>query len=349
MNNDKKNKRFGSLALILGLSLFYMGLQVSNAQTIRHGPVGVMDLVNMDMPPAVLAADPGWTNPNVKGYLIRMSWKTVEPSKGVYNFATFDQACLLAAAHGKTVGLSIGAGTMTPAWVYTAGAKQFSITIADGSTEIMPLPWDPVFQSNWSTMISALGQRYAFNPVVNYVTMAGIGRDFESSVTETASDTANFNTLGGQTLWVPAAVKIAKFFTTSFPNTHIVCAMGSPIPDPGNTGTGHTMMDTVVNDMLAACPHQFGVACDSLTGVTPAQTPAVTYIEAQYKNTSCGFQMFLPSPKVTGSTLAQGLALGVEFKAHYVEVYSYDCALSTQQSALVSANTGLAANSGFHP
>jgi hypothetical protein len=174
--------------------------------------------------------------------------------------------------------------------------------------------------------------------------MSGIGRDFESCMVTTDADTARFNALGGQSLWGPAAESICDKYAASFPNTHFICAMNIPIPG----AMGHTMMDTVVDDMLAAYPHQFGVACASLTAATNAQTPSVSYIQAQYKNTTCGFQMLGPSSTLAG-TLSSALQVGVGFKAHYIEVYSADCALSSQQSALAAANTGLAANSAFHP
>jgi hypothetical protein len=325
-------------AFFLALALSCIGLQDSDAQTIRPGPTGIMDLTPVDVTPEALAADPGWTNPNVKGFSVRMTWRTVEPSEGQFDFSTFDEAFALAAAHNKTLGLSLAAGSMSPSWIYTAGAQQFSYTTYGGLTGVMPLSWDPVFQKAWNTMITALGNRYASNPALSYVMVGGIGRDFESTQLLTAGNTAKFNALGGLTLWTPAASKIAKFFTSSFPNTHIICAMNPP-----TTGPGLMMMTLFVNGMLDAYPHQFGVACDSLSPVTQNVTTSVAYIEGESQDTTCGFQMSSPSTGLTG-TLAAALQVGVGFKAQYIEVYSSDCALSSEQPALVEANTGLATN-----
>ena len=327
-----------SRAFLFAVALFCFGLQVGQAQTIRPGPTGIMDLTPVDITPDALAADPGWTNPNVKGFSIRMTWRTVEPSEGQFDFSTFDEAFALAAAHNKTLGLSLAAGSLSPSWVYTAGAQQFSYTTYGGQTGVMPLSWDPVFQKAWKTMVTALGNRYASNPALSYVMVGGMGRDFESTQLLTASNTANFNALGGLTLWTPAASKIAKFFTSSFPNTHVICAMNPPI-----TGPGLTMMTLFVNGMLDAYPHQFGVACDSLSQVTQSVTTSVAYIQGESQDTTCGFQMASPSAELNG-TLEAALQIGVGFRAQYIEVYSSDCALSSEQPALVEANTGLATN-----
>ena len=68
----------------------------------------------------------------------------------------------------------------TPGWVYAAGARSVAMTwawryaFAKCSTVALPVPWDPVYVGAWTQFIGALGARYAGNPQVSAVKVAGI-------------------------------------------------------------------------------------------------------------------------------------------------------------------------------
>ena len=96
-----------------------------------------------------------------------------------YDWSELDAAIAQAAAHGKFVGISIGAGAFVPNWVYVGSPTvyKYFINVADdnqaeNATE--PFPWDINYLNKWKTFIAAFGAKYDGNPTVRYVVMAGM-------------------------------------------------------------------------------------------------------------------------------------------------------------------------------
>src|SRR5579864_1749598 len=115
-------KNFPILFLVAGISFAHIyvpdhGMAATVTVTMKPGASGIVCLPPGNNPirgvPTNLSTNPGWTNPNVKGFMIRDFWQNVEPTEGTYNFSFLDQAVTLAHQHGKFVGLSICAGTYT--------------------------------------------------------------------------------------------------------------------------------------------------------------------------------------------------------------------------------------------
>lgn len=122
--------------------------------------------------------------PGVDGLALLVGWNNVEPSHGLFawdavnlNPDTLDQLLAAAIAHGKKVDLAIRAGQDTPCWLFQggcgksytgtyAGATRLDFTVSavqgaggQGCNEVsIAAPWDAVFQSEWSTMLTAVAQ-----------------------------------------------------------------------------------------------------------------------------------------------------------------------------------------------
>ena len=64
-----------------------------------------------------------WTDPGLQGVFLRLSWKAVNPSYGVYDWSTLDREFIAAMRHGKTVtvGIEVG-GNSIPDWVFKTGS-----------------------------------------------------------------------------------------------------------------------------------------------------------------------------------------------------------------------------------
>jgi hypothetical protein len=340
-----------SIGILLGLLLGFAGMARAADPGLKIGPAGIVCLVHGNSPELALtnlADDPGWTNPEVKGFLIRDRWNLVEPSEGKFNFSVFDQSVALARKYHKFVGLGICAGRATPDWVYSDGAQKlfFSRPRNHGTTSaelFMPVPWEPAFQAKWNALIKEFGRRYDSVPEVNYIIMTGPGRDFETFFVSSPADIENFNKLGGLSSWGDAARKIAGFYVASFPHTPVLYAMGPPTP----TMEGRETIQSVVEDLFEKYPHQFGVACASLAPRLNPATPSAQMVKKHSEDSTVGFQMLGPSEgglHMKGGMLADALKVGVDYKAHYIEVYTVDCSDPNQQSALKEANAGLIAN-----
>lgn len=96
--------------------------------------------------------------PFVQGILVRVGWQLLEPQEGQYNWSLLDGQLNAARSYGKKVSLGIGCGIAIPQWVFDAGAKRLLTSVPYADT--IAVPWDPVFLTEWSNFIAALGKRY---------------------------------------------------------------------------------------------------------------------------------------------------------------------------------------------
>jgi hypothetical protein len=57
---------------------------------------------------------------------------------------------------------------------------------------IMPVPWDPIYKSQWKTFVAAFGAKYDSNPQLRYVVMTGFQQVAECYLARTPEDMAFF-------------------------------------------------------------------------------------------------------------------------------------------------------------
>jgi uncharacterized protein (TIGR03437 family) len=68
--------------------------------------------------------DASWKNPNLTGVFIRLQWKDVNPSQGVYDFSILQREMEQAVKNGKLFSLGIKAGDSgTPDWIFSTNAN----------------------------------------------------------------------------------------------------------------------------------------------------------------------------------------------------------------------------------
>jgi len=348
--NLRRLRDYAWVLLALGLPTPRSALAAPTTEGLKPGPAGIVDVVRgnrVSAPFLDLADDPGWKNPEVKGFILRTEWMAVEPAEGKFDFSFFDQAVELARQNGKFVGLSICAGRASPDWVYADGAAKMTftrrLTMGDPTRNSMPWPWDPVFRAKWRSLIRQFAKRYDLTPEVAYIVMTGPGRDFETYVASRPDEIADFTQAGGLAAWSQAAEGIADDYVEAFAHTPLVYGMGPPTP----TSEGRATVVDVMGRLFRKYPYQFGVCCDSLAPRFNPQTPSAAFVKSESAHATVGFQMLLPSKhglNMHGGALGDALKTGVADGAHYIEVYSIDCADPDQQGNLAAANTGLAAN-----
>ena len=119
------------------------------------------------------------TKPYVDGFFLSRTWSQIETSPGTYNWTSLDEDIQTVAAAGKKASLAIGAGAQSPPWICNGttdgGPHAECITLiiqpfsnTTGTTtacnrQLLPLPWDPVFQADFAGMVTALGAHVAGN------------------------------------------------------------------------------------------------------------------------------------------------------------------------------------------
>ena len=109
--------------------------------------------------------------PYVDGTLLRIGWGLLEPSAdpaAPYDWSVLDAELERAELYDQDVALAVVLGSQVPGWLESAGA-QFVEYDFFGETRRIVAPWDPVFRARWTTMVAALGERYAGHPRIKLV------------------------------------------------------------------------------------------------------------------------------------------------------------------------------------
>ncbi|PYI64709.1 MAG: hypothetical protein DMF07_06035 [Verrucomicrobia bacterium] len=160
--------------------------------------------------------------------------------------------------------------------------------------------------------------------------MGGPGRREESYFCFTDYDMDYFiNTLGGLPNWERGVKWIIDQYGTYFPNTPFILALGAPIPLP----SGDDSLKAVVDYGVAQYPgNHFGVMSCGLQypGGPDNGSLGATEVPLLCPTSTVGYQFLLTQHEdidpVTGRFMLDlGLERGMNFGAHFIEVYSGDC------------------------
>jgi hypothetical protein len=261
------------------------------------------------------------SNRYVDGVTLRFSWDRLEPSEGRYDWSRLDGRIAQARSHRKKVSITVEAGSRTPAWVYTAGARPFSYrwTRVWGrplcSEQQLPVPWNEVFISKWRAFVRQLGLRYDRDPTVVMVKITGVNSDTgETNLPRmkaktikrggrtclTSDDLAEWQQLGYSRDNLMAAWKvIADTFSRSFPHKKIAIMTGPnslPVIDGssllrrkgGRIGRGEPDLAVdLINEGIKNYGGQFVVENNALSAVFIWEEVARVS-----KRVSTGYQMF---------------------------------------------------------
>lgn len=119
-------------------------------------------------------------NPHISGLLLVGIWKDVEPAKGEFHWDSLDAGIEAARATGRFYKILLKPGVNTPQWVYDAGAERFETL---GSNPFrkdtykkplhIPIPWDEKYLREFEGFVSAVGKRYATDPLCKAVAITG--------------------------------------------------------------------------------------------------------------------------------------------------------------------------------
>jgi len=359
------------IAVIVYLLVFWCGI----APALGASLPGVYALSDQDASTslAVLA------NPNVDGLALRYSWNQLEPREGNFNWSPIDVQVAAARAHGKKVSLGVTAGIRTPAWVYAAGANQFSFVWDKPwgppicSSQRIPIPWDPVYLAKWDSFVRALGARYANNPTVVYVKITGVNATTQEAILPhsrgmtisrvgaactSSDDVGRWQAVGYSRNRVEQAWKhIANNFAGSFPDTKLGLMIGPvgfpPIDDNGNIianrGADREVALNLIAEGIKSYGQRFVVQNNGLSAVR--SWPELSGLSHR---TTVGWQMAWSATdnatcKMNGGVapcnphdvLQAAIARGVESGAVFLEIYTLDILNPNLQDIIASAHSRL--------
>ena len=156
---------------------------------------------------------------HVDGVLVRLGWKSVEPSPGVYDWSLLDEQIARAEQYGIKVSLAIVNGGSAPSWLASLGVPMFSYEFFDQTSQ-MPIPWDSTYQARWSQFVSDLGSRYANEDTISlvYATNSSLN-GFEMQLPRSPVDMVNWQAAGyTDALYAESWNNAIDAFVAAFPN-----------------------------------------------------------------------------------------------------------------------------------
>jgi uncharacterized protein (TIGR03437 family) len=135
-------------------------------------------------------------DPAIAGIAFGAHWDQTQPASGTapssFDWSYLDDVFAAASAAHKTVQLIITPGVDAPAWLMaqlpscdplfktgSAPANCGSVTFAGfpeqqrADTNVMPLPWNTVYQQAWTAFLTSLNARYGSNPALVAVAISG--------------------------------------------------------------------------------------------------------------------------------------------------------------------------------
>ena len=135
-------------------------------------------------------------DPAIAGSAFGAHWDQTQPSSGTaassFDWSYLDDVFTAATAAHKTVQLIMTPGVDAPAWLMAqltscdplftksgAPANCGKVTFAGfpeqqrADSNVMPLPWNTVYQQAWTAFLTSLNARYGSNPALVAVAIAG--------------------------------------------------------------------------------------------------------------------------------------------------------------------------------
>ena len=276
------------------------------------------------------------TKPFVKGILVRIGWKDIEPSDNTYNWALLDNQINAANVFGKKISLAIGGGPNSPSWLYSLGTQTISYTIPFPGT--IPVLWNTTFLTKWTEFVRALGNKYKNDTTIRlvYITNAtGNGIEMQLPFNPTPSYTSISYT---DQKVINSWKQVIDTFKVAFPN-HYLSNDFHPV------NGSNAVADSVYNYAKLKIPNRYGANAwwwtQNNTTVYPSQYNILQ--NSASTNIFTGVQMALNATADSATFGAGGLhtalALAISKGVCYWEVWNQDIVNPNLASLLTNSTS----------
>jgi hypothetical protein len=142
-------------------------------------------------------------NHQLSGVCLHVAWKEIEKEPGKPDFGAIDKFVSVLHGTGMKYQLCLKPGADTPSFVYAQGAQSFETRVPNrnrpdfGQVVVVPVPWDPVYERDFSKIIAQLGERYAGDPLcVSVVLTCANFLSAEMHLPKNPQDLAKWKALG---------------------------------------------------------------------------------------------------------------------------------------------------------
>jgi hypothetical protein len=279
-------------------------------------------------------------NSQLTGVCIHVHWKDVEKEAGKVDFSAIDKMVAVLRGIGMKYQLCLQPGVNTPDSVYKEGAQSFATRVMNphrpnfGQGIIIPVPWDPVYQRNFSRAIEQLGERYADDPLcVSVVLTCGNFMSAEMHLPKTREDLAKWKALGN---YEEKLFEVYKKYTDewgkAFPRQEISLHLSKVVDLPPQ------FCERVIDYGLSKYPARFTIQNCQLTGRSE-DTGMMTYdLVQKYRDRAHhGFQSLarLSRPNERMGSIEMAALNMVHAQGEYWELWHGD-GMSVETSTAVA-------------
>lgn len=207
-------------------------------------------------------------NPNLSGLCLHIEWKMIQKQAGQADFTVVDRAVKALHGIGMKYQICLKPGANTPEFVYAQGAKGFQSRVTNpyranvGQAIQIPVPWDPIYEENFSWIIRELGKRYSSDPLcVSVVLTCANFLSAEMHLPKSPEDRSRWQSLGSyETNLLAVYKKYTDEWATAFPRQEISLHLSKVIDLPASFN------DAVIDYGLSKYPNRFSIQNCQLTG-----------------------------------------------------------------------------------
>jgi hypothetical protein len=207
-------------------------------------------------------------NHELTGVCLHVAWNQIEKEPGKPDFSAIDKFVAVLHGIGMKYQLCVKPGSDTPAFVYTQGCQSFETFIANhyranfGQPVVIPVPWDPIYERNFSAVIAELGKRYAGDPLcVSVVLTCANFLSAEMHLPKSVDDRAKWRALGNYQEKLLAVYKrYTDEWAKAFPRQEISLHVSKVLDLPPH------FCELVIDYGLSKYPARFSIQNCQLTG-----------------------------------------------------------------------------------
>jgi Beta-galactosidase len=329
-------------SLLFGLMLVIGAPRSASAAAgppIRTG-LWVMQKVSEDAGALDAFAKGVRTNRELSGVCLHVDWKQVEKEPGKPDFSAIDKFVAVLHAIGMKYQLCLKPGANTPAFVYAQGAQSFQTHIANrhrasfGQPVVIPVPWDPIYERDFSALIAQLGKRYAGDPLcVSVVLTCANFLSAEMHLPKSVEDRAKWKALGNyEEKLLAVYMRYTDEWATAFPRQEISLHLSKVLD------LTPRFCERVIDYGLGKYPARFSIQNCQLTG-RREDSGMMTYdlIQKYRDHAHHGFQSVasLAHDGARMGSIEMAVLNVIHAKGEYWELWHGD-GLSAETSAVVA-------------
>ena len=207
-------------------------------------------------------------NPHLSGVCLHIGWKDIEKEPGHLDFSAIDKTVAVLRHIGMKYELGVKAGLDTPSFVYQQGGQPFETRVMNphrsnaGGAVTIPVPWDPVYQRNFSRLIAQLGERYSSDPLcVSVVLTCANFMSKEMHLPKTPEDRAKWQAMGD---YGAKLIEVYKKYTDewakAFPKQEISLHVSQVLDLPSS------FFERIIDYGVSKYPVRFTIQNCQLTG-----------------------------------------------------------------------------------